>query len=278
MKYSSKILFILVIFYPILLLSSDLNNQPPKENDRLHLFYQDIQNSLQGTFHVFTNPVRWEQNDWFYFGSTIAGGALLFSIDSDIDRIIKRNRNSSLDKLANFGSFLGSPTTVITLTGVIYSYGILFKNEWARETAIIFTSSLIAGGAIQTTSKKLAGRARPYMNLGKSHFDPFPSTDDFHSFVSGHTLVSVSTALILAKRIDNIYAKTFFYTLGGIGAWARMYQRNHFSSDVFLGTVLSFATVSAAINWQKSFRGKKENKVQYSINFSYQKIMVNVYF
>jgi len=278
MKHSSKKTLLNVVICQLFLFSISLNSQTLADNSRLDLFYDDVQNSAQGAFHVFTNPVRWERSDWLCFGGVIAGGALLFTIDSEVDHLIKRNRHSSMNKLADFGSSFGNPVTVVALTGAIYSYGILFKNEWARETAVIFTSSLIAGGLVQTASKKIAGRARPYMNLGENHFRPFPSTDNFHSFVSGHTLVSVSTALILAKRVNNNYLKSIFYTLGGIGAWARMYQQNHFSSDVFLGAALSYSTVMAAINWQDSSKVKESKKTDYSVNFNMQKIDLAIYF
>lgn len=280
MKPFSKYILTFFIVYLQFPFSSGLNSQALKENDRLDMFSNDIQSSLQGSFHVFKNPVNWEKSDWLYLGGTIVGATLLFSVDNKIDRFFKRNRNSSLDKLADFGSFFGSPIAVVALTGSIYSYGLLFKNDWARETAILFTSSLIAGGVIQTFSKTMAGRARPYMDLGKRNFKPFPSTDNFHSFVSGHTLVSVSTALILAKRVNNYYLKSFFYTLGGIGAWARMYQRNHFSSDVFLGAALGYATVLAAIKWQKQSlnKGGKERKTSYSFSFNAHKIGLNIHF
>jgi membrane-associated phospholipid phosphatase len=278
MKKTITHTFIAFTLYFLLGISSGLNSQTIDKRNRLELIYDDIQSSVKGSFHVFTNPVRWEKNDWFYFGGTIAGGALLFTVDEEIDHFFKKRTNPTLDDLSDFGTFYGGSITLVVLTGSIYAYGLLFKDEWARETVVLLTSSLVSSGLIQTISA-MAGRARPYTGFGESRFEPFASPEGFQSFVSGHALVSVSLSHILAKRVNNVYLKSLFYTLGGIGVWARIYDRTHFSSDVFLGGVLGYAAVTAAMNWhQSSSTPEKKEKVNYSFSFGLNKVALNIYF
>jgi len=262
--------FIRLTLTALILVPCFLFAQTKEQSSRFQMIGDDLTTVSQGALHILSNPLRWEQSDWLLFGGTLAGGILIFTMDDEIDGFFKRNRSNSQDKLAEFGSYMGRPITVVALTAAIYSYGIIAKNDWARETAIIFTASLIPGGIVQTVSKTAAGRARPYMGFGKNKFEPFKQQEDYNSFVSGHTLVTASTALILAQRVNNVYLKGLFYSVGLVGAWARMYQRNHFASDVFLGMALGYATVNAAFSWINQ-REKTENK-SYGFYFNSNRI------
>lgn len=264
-KKSRKKIFIILVWISLILLPSSLFSQIAGETTRFQMISHDVSAVSEGVLHILTNPVRWEKSDWLFLGGTLGAGLLLFTLDDEIDNFFKHNRSTSQDKLAEFGSYMGKPITIVTLTAAIYSYGIIAKNKWARETAVLLTVSLIPGGIIQTVSKTTAGRARPYMGFGNNNFEPFKQQEDYNSFVSGHTLVTSSTALILANRVENDYLKVIFYSVGLVGAWARMYQRNHFASDVFLGMALGYATVNAAFSWIDTKKQKEKSAFSFYI-------------
>jgi membrane-associated phospholipid phosphatase len=179
----------------------------------------------------------------------IAGTFTISLFDENIRRIFLRNQGQVGDRFSEIGEIYGEPISVLLLTGGIYIFGITLDNEWARKTAIIMTSSLLPAGMIQTVAKVSAGRSRPYLEFGQAHFEPFRRDEDYYSFVSGHTLVAISTSLVLAKQIQNSFVKGFLYGLGSIGALSRLYRDEHWFSDVLLGAALAISSVNTADEW-----------------------------
>ncbi|MCB0281084.1 MAG: phosphatase PAP2 family protein [Calditrichae bacterium] len=254
--------------------------QSEYEISGIEMFNQDLQKTAEGIIYVSSQPFHWSENDFIILGGTLAGGTLLFMADNDINNFFKRNHSKIATRWARIGSNYGEPLTVVSLTAALYIFGIVTGDDWTRETAVILTSALIPAGAIQTISKLSAGRARPYMELGKDDFKFWRKGEDYYSFVSGHTLVAMSTSLVLAKRIKNNYASTILFGVAGLCAWSRMYLNNHFSSDVFLGSALSFATVFAAFSAhsQNATQAKNKESVKYVFNTGFNRIGFQIYF
>jgi len=227
-------------------------------------FMTDVSNAFTGSVHVISQPLHWQGDDWLTFGSIIAGAAALSIVDKDVRGFFMRNQGKTGDAIAKVGEPYGEPLSVVLITGSIYLFGNIADDSWARETAIIMTAALFPGGIYQTTAKISAGRARPYLELGNYHFNPFRMEEDYNSFVSGHTLVAMTTSLVLASRINNTIAKGFLYSLGIIAGISRIYSDNHWISDVFLGGALAAAVTHTATGWHNS--GKINNNSGLNLN------------
>jgi membrane-associated phospholipid phosphatase len=186
-----------------------------------------------------------------WIGKEIAGAAAISLIDTEVRDFFQRNQSESDNVLIKIGEFYGEPLSVVLITGGIYLFGNIADNDWARETAVIMTASLLPGGIYQTAAKISAGRARPYLELGNYYFDPFRMEEDYYSFVSGHTLVASATSLVLASRINNVIAKGVFYSLGVLTGISRLYSDDHWLSDVFLGGALAVVVAQSASIWHK---------------------------
>ena len=113
----------------------------------------------------------------------------------------------------------------------------------------MMTVALIPGGVIQTAAKIAAGRARPLSGADHDLFKPFSRSENYYSFVSGHTLVAMSISLVLAEQFHSMPVKIALYSLGAIGGLSRVYQDDHWFSDVLLGAALSWACVRSSSNW-----------------------------
>ena len=246
-----------------LLLITGLFNSLGAQN-RFSIFLSDISETGNGITNVVSTPLHWEWEDAALLAGTAAVFTILYSNDQYIFNSLEKNRGRTLESLSDIGIGYGEPLTVILLTGTVYGYGLIFNNNWARETAQILTTTLVPAGAIQTVSKISAGRARPYLNLGSKEFEPFRREEDYYSFVSGHTLVAVATSLVFARRINNYFAKSIFYGMAALGSWSRLYSRNHYASDVFLGGMLAFAASSAAFSWFEK-KSRKESKYCFNL-------------
>ncbi|MGD9900738.1 MAG: phosphatase PAP2 family protein [Calditrichaceae bacterium] len=256
-------------FYKIILLLCILNVSVNARNSDTQKgisdkIYEDASTSVTGIMQVFNSPFEWEKQDWLMFGAVSTGAIVVSLADNEIRDFLKNNQSGFGDSMGRIGRNYGEPLTVIMIAGGIYGYGLLFENEWARETTVLLTTALVPVGLIQVTAERSAGRARPYLELGNHEFDPFRRNEHYRSFLSGHTMVAVSTSLVLAERIENLPAKICLYGLGTLGAMARVYEDYHWASDAFLGASLSVASVHFVI---RSSNRKKLNRTDESFNW-----------
>lgn len=228
-------------------------------------FTSDVSDAFDGTFHVFTQPLHWQGGDWLNFGYVLAGAAMISLADTEVRDFFQRNQSKTANSLIKVGEFYGEPLSVVLITGSIYLFGNIADNTWARETAVIMTAALLPGGIYQTTAKISAGRARPYLELGNTYFDLFRREEDYYSFVSGHMLVATATSLVLANRINNVIAKSVFYSLGILTGISRLYSDDHWLSDVILGGALAAAVTQSAINWHKTRKASVASELSFRI-------------
>jgi membrane-associated phospholipid phosphatase len=262
----SKCIKNLILMLIFLLLSINTGfGQEEKSSTMGERFKSDVGDAFDGSVHVFGRPLYWKGDDWLNFGYVIAGAAALSLIDKDVRGFFLRNQSKTGDDLAKIGEFYGEPLMVVLITGSIYVIGNIADNEWARETAVIMTAALLPGGIYQTTAKISTGRARPYLELGNYYFDPFRMEEDYYSFVSGHTLVAMTTSLVLASRINNAIAKGFFYSLGIFAGLSRLYSDNHWLSDIVLGGALAAAVTHSATSWHQTRRKNDQNALEFNV-------------
>jgi membrane-associated phospholipid phosphatase len=251
-------------FLSLFLLAAFLNSasspapaQPNESSSLPGKFISDASHVLGGTGHVLTSPLRWRGKDWAIFGSVLGGAFALSFLDEEVNEFFLRNHSKTADKLSDFGIEYGEPATVVILTGSLYVVGLIADSDWLRESCVILSASLLPDGMIQTVTKKATGRARPHLGLGYHEFDPFRNEEAYYSFFSGHTMVAMTTSHVFARRIDNAFAKAGLYSLGAIAGLARMYNEDHWLTDVVLGNALAIASVNSVSKWLEAQKSEK---------------------
>ncbi len=220
-------------------------------------FISDASHVLGGTGHVLTSLLRWHGKDWAIFVSVLGGTFALSFLDEEVNEFFLRNHSKTADKLSDVGIKYGEPATVVILTGSLYAVGLIAGSEWLRESCVILSASLLPDGIIQTVTKKATGRARPHLGLGNHEFDPFRNQEAYYSFFSGHAMVAMTTSHTFAKRIDSAPAKVVLYGLGGIAGLSRMYNEDHWLTDVVLGNALAIVSVNSVSKWLEAKKNEK---------------------
>jgi membrane-associated phospholipid phosphatase len=229
-------------------------------------FLKDAGHVAGGTGHILTAPLRWHGRDWANFGAVIGGTFALSFLDEEVNDYLQRHRSSTADKLADIGIEYGEPLTVVALTGVVYATGLLARQERLRETAVILSGALLPIGGIQTVAKRATGRARPHLGLGHDVFDPFRNEEAYYSFFSGHAMVAMATSHAFAKQFPHPVTKVAFYSLGALSSFARMYEEDHWLSDVVLGDVLAIVSVNSVAKWlAQQKQGPAQGSLQWRV-------------
>ncbi|MCX8011311.1 MAG: phosphatase PAP2 family protein, partial [Ignavibacteria bacterium] len=57
---------------------------------------------------------------------------------------------------------------------------------------------------------------------------------------SGHAILSFSLSSVIAAHVENCWLKTLIFTPAVVTGISRIYQNQHWTSDVFLGGMLGY--------------------------------------
>ncbi len=226
---------------------------------------------FKGVKHVYTRPFHWKKDDLLTAGGIVLGTAILYSFDEESSDFFRKQEKDIPRVIKDFGWYFGKPQNNYMLSASIYGVGLFTRNEKVRHIGVLLIASTSAAGLIQSVSKNVIGRARPTTMLGKGEFKPFNSAAAYHSFPSGHSILSFGTAHAIAKQFDNWWIKGGIYTIGLISPTSRLWSGAHWLTDVTLGMVLSVVVVDSIDNYLKNnnrYKIKDKNKISWNLTFS----------
>lgn len=237
------------------------------------LFKYDASNMVGGVGFAYSRPAHWQSDDFLVFGATIAGTIAVYSFDNESSRYFV-NQGAGVPKLIkDYGFYYGSPQNNYAAIGAVYLTGLFTRNEKIRRLGVLLTASATAGGILQQVSKSALGRARPQHIADRNVFRPFDfgTVSGFHSFPSGHTVLSITNAHIIAKLFESPWIKTGIYAIGAIPPLTRLWNGAHWLSDIVLSTAMSIAIVEAIDQFldskykKKATKGPKENRLSWNL-------------
>jgi len=242
-------LFIIVISCSFSIYSQETPNKQDQELSTWQMLKHDGISVFGGIKHAYTQPFKWKGKDWATFGGIVAGTALIYLIDEPANDFFTDQRDDIPGAIRETGFRFGKPIVNYGLTTGVYAFGLFTKNEKVRKTGVLLIASATAGGIIQTFSKTLAGRARPYTGKGKDSFKFYSKEAEYHSFPSGHSILSFTTAYAIAKQFENPYVKAGIYSVGLLSPISRLWEGAHWLTDVALGVALSIVIVDGIDNY-----------------------------
>jgi membrane-associated phospholipid phosphatase len=191
----------------------------------------------------FTAPLRWDQQDWLYFGGTIAAIGAAHEIDGRV-----RNHFAGSHPVLD-GKDKNSVRDALPAAALVFG-------TWAFATAsdqpsgrIEAYTMLEAAGFSSITSyavKYAAGRARP---------NETTRVDDWRSggssFPSLHASAAFAVGTVLAESGSDDYRwsrRILGYGVAAATAYVRVHGNDHWLSDTVAGAAIGIATASFTLN------------------------------
>jgi membrane-associated phospholipid phosphatase len=135
----------------------------------------------------------------------------------------------------NTGAFIAA------VPAAIYTVGLVKKNSYTQETALLAAEAFADGFALDLAFKGVTGRKQPLQYSGSGPYsDSFlnGTHDPFHSggFYSVHAMAATSVAAVIAHRYrSHRWVPWVAYGLAGAISFSRITSSSHFPSDVFFG-------------------------------------------
>jgi hypothetical protein len=209
----------------------------------------DAKTAARGAVYLFSAPCRWDGTAWGHAGLTglATGGAV--SLDDEMSSVMLHNRSAALDDLSNVVVNYGDGLVLGALCLGAYGAGLVVKDSWLRETAVLGGTALLVASLSTQVVKFAVGRARPYMGKGNMAFLPFAWEQGYDSFPSGHTAAAFSVTAVLAARIDRPWVSAGLYMLATLTGLSRIYTEDHWFSDVLFNAIFSASLGRSLVLW-----------------------------
>jgi membrane-associated phospholipid phosphatase len=186
---------------------------------------------LEDQEQIWASPakIRFSDAEWLVPVSGITAG--FFVTDSDFSRHLSQNPTtiSHYKSLSNAG--VGA---LIGGAGGMWLLGHVRHNEHWSETGFLAGEAAVNSLVGVETFKYSLRRQRPYQGDGSGPFFQNAGT----SFPSEHAAAAWSVAGVVAHEYPGPLMKIMAYGLASLVDYSRIRGRQHFPSDVFVGSIM----------------------------------------
>jgi membrane-associated phospholipid phosphatase len=202
---------------------------------------------LTDTRDILKLPLKWENGHWITAAALTGAAIGLYSYDREIMNAFQRNRFKAGDFTSK--SILepaGSGLVTLPALALLYGYGSVKNNDFARGLALSGTKACLLGSAAAIALKHLTHRHRPFLDdppNPRLWEGPLQWHPDCDAFPSRHTSASFAIASFIASVYgDKKWVGVAAYTLAGLIGLSRINENEHWASDVFVGATIGVIT------------------------------------
>lgn len=196
------------------------------------------------SWQIIKSPSRWKGRQWAT--AAIVGGVsiLVYTQDDVIRDAFQRNRTGYLDQASKyFFDPLGQGFVAIPLTAGFIVYGEIANKQRASRVGLTGLKAIAVNAFFTYAIKYATQRHRPYDDdppdprIWEGPFGSYTNT----SFPSGHTSMVFALAAVFASEYKGkIWVPIMSYSLASLVAVSRVYEDEHWASDVVFGAALGF--------------------------------------
>lgn len=190
-----------------------------------------------------TAPLDWKAKDFLLFG--LAAGATIgaMQLDKAAKEFTQTNRPESSPIPILAGRFYGEPLAPFTLAAFFIINGNSNNNSYHKKLGFEIAQASFYSVATTFLLKIILGRERPYRTNDNLNFTgPTLFGKDFFSLPSGHTTLAFALSTVLSENSSSDVLKVVSYLPAFLTAYSRVYENQHWISDVLLGGIIGFTT------------------------------------
>jgi hypothetical protein len=163
----------------------------------------------------------------------LAGTGALIATDRRIERHLP---GGNVDIYGN-ASDVALGGTAAALAG-FWAYGIKTHNDHLKEMGSLEIEALVNTYLVYTPMQFVAGRQRPGDGTGYGDFWHHHNVNT--SFPAGHPMFTIAMASVAAHEYPKPWVEALAYGASAAVMGGRLLGRDHWSSDVFVGSALGY--------------------------------------
>ncbi len=215
----------------------DLLDAPPGDDPQAvsgqqqGFIVRNLRRGLADQKSLYAAPFKVKNIKWDILFLGVTGG--LLAGDRQLSRQIS-NDNVDVSHAIALGTLLGTSAAA----GGIWAYGLKTGNRHADETGELTLETLANTFLIYTPMQFIAGRERPDDGTGNGRFWVHRNFNT--SFPAGHPMFTWAMASVIAHEYPRTWVKILAYGTAGTLTVSRLTGRNHFASDLWVGSALGY--------------------------------------
>jgi membrane-associated phospholipid phosphatase len=195
------------------------------------LVHRSIRRGLEDQKQLYLAPFKPSNFKWDAL--MLGGAAALFATDMKVENAVPTTNLSRYHNLAAV-TLIGTSASL----GGLWAYGIKTHNDHAKETGELELEALANTFLIYTPMQLIAARERPDEGHGSGRFLVQHSFNT--SFPAGHPMFTWTMASVVAHEYPKPWVQILAYGAASSLSVSRIMGRNHFASDVWVGTLLGY--------------------------------------
>jgi membrane-associated phospholipid phosphatase len=189
------------------------------------------------------------QFQWYDAAIAVAGVSVFFLVDNPVRTYMLDNQTEGKDNAADVFRAVGQPEVWALVPAVMIGTGWALKKPGLQRSGLRAVTSAVMAGGVTAVFKEIIGRVRPNVEGSEPlDFKPFSGNA---SMPSGHTAAAFGFSASLADDVHPLWAKVGLYALATGTAWSRVYNNEHWTSDVVAGAVVGITSAKLVSGrWQ----------------------------
>jgi membrane-associated phospholipid phosphatase len=203
----------------------------PGDSARQGFLIRNLKRGLEDQKQLWSAPFRRKNLKWDAL-FLLTTGAIL-ATDRQASRAVPKdhvNISHDVALLCIIGTGAGA--------GLTWLHGIRADDSHAKETGYLTLESLANTFLIYTPMQLIAGRERPDDATGNGRFWQNRSVNT--SFPAGHPMFMWAMSSVIAHEYPKRWVKILAYGTAFSVSAGRFTGRNHFPSDIFVGSMLGY--------------------------------------
>jgi membrane-associated phospholipid phosphatase len=177
------------------------------------------------------------------------GIAASAALDPEAREWALRDHSRSLDHFAKLVNPLGTARRLVPAMAITYVGALLTHRESLATGTFNTAAGYFASDLVESVLKPVVGRERPFVEGNSRRFHPFTASGDWHSFPSAHVAHIASIAAALSEQTPSRPISVLSDILVTLVGWDRVYEDQHWTSDVTATAVLSSLVSGATVRW-----------------------------
>jgi hypothetical protein len=175
---------------------------------------------------------------WIVPFGAATGVAIHYDTEAIRDLGIHTSRENKFNKLSDYAGLYGP----FAAAGVGYAAGHVKQDDYLKETAVLSAEAMADAGILDEGMKYALDREYPMAHNAKGGFWPGgpKSWPNNPSMPSEHAMNVWAFAHVVAGQYDGIATQALVYGVAGTVSVSRVLARQHFPSDVLVGSAFGW--------------------------------------
>ena len=174
------------------------------------------------------------------------------ALDPEAREWALHTHSHALDRLAKSVNPLGTARILVPGIAITYVGALITRDESLATGTLNTAAAYIASDLVESVLKPVIGRERPHVDGNSHRFHSFTGNGDWHSFPSAHVAHITSIAQAISMQMKSGSVTALCSSLVALMAWDRVYEDQHWTSDVTATIALSSIISSATVRWMES--------------------------